>query len=141
LRVQYERYLQETGQQEKVAEVRENSTNYMRKKPQQVRHSQMKMRDGDPWTALGLFVQANQPAQAVQLLLQNRHMLDQLAAKREAEEEEEDGGGMLDRLCQALDRHELFDKVGGAGRQAGRQAHGLLAGFWSAGNFLIQALF
>jgi len=65
-------------------------------------------------------VQANQPAQAVQLLLQNRHMLDQLSAKREAEEEEEDGGGMLDRLCQALDRHELFDKVGGAGRQAGR---------------------
>lgn len=85
LHAQYERYLHESGQQQKAAEI--------------------KLRDGDENAALELFLRAKQPLQAVELLLKNRNMLKNLT---NAEGEE----GILERITKTLIDHELFDKIG-----------------------------
>jgi hypothetical protein len=73
------------------------------------------MRDGDNRAALELFLRANQPAQAVQLLLENRQILSELTstqnANDESDDEEERNNEIIGQLIHSLQQQELFDKV------------------------------
>jgi len=86
--------LNETGQKDKAAE--------------------LKMRDGDSRAALELFLRANQPSQAVQLLLDNLQLLSQLKTSElgnDEEDEEEENNGIIGQIIQSLQQQEIFDKV------------------------------
>lgn len=74
------------------------------------------MRDGDHRTALELFLRANQPAHAVQLLLDNQQLLSQLASTEienvEGDDDEEiENNGIIGRIIHSLQQQEIFDKV------------------------------
>uniref|UniRef100_A0A914KFL7 Uncharacterized protein n=1 Tax=Meloidogyne incognita TaxID=6306 RepID=A0A914KFL7_MELIC len=95
LQSQYEQYLNETGQKDKAAE--------------------LKMRDGDSRAALELFLRANQPSKAVQLLLDNLQLLSQLKTSElgnDEEDEEEENNGIIGQIIQSLQQQEIFDKLG-----------------------------
>ncbi|KAL3102659.1 hypothetical protein niasHT_029470 [Heterodera trifolii] len=91
LRAKHQLWLEETGQMEKVAE--------------------LKAREGLLHEALEMFLSANQPGKAADLLLENKQML-QMEAERLNSTEEGDEQPIVERIYASLAQHEQLDKAG-----------------------------